>query len=55
MTIAMYELNERELLETNGGGVFLVAVAAVTAAIVLFNAAEAAGESIGRAIYYATH
>lgn len=61
-TIAMYgDLNCQELSaeesRTLNGGVhpFLIAAAAITVGIVLFNEAEDAGEKIGKAIYHATH
>jgi hypothetical protein len=61
-TIAMYgDLNCQELsaeesrMLTGGLHPFLVAGAAITVGIALFNAAEDAGEKIGKAIYHATH
>ncbi|MHB8062260.1 MAG: hypothetical protein ACYDG2_06455 [Ruminiclostridium sp.] len=52
------QLDEKELLKVEGGAFwvpFVALAAAATVAIVLFNEAETAGESIGKAIYYATH
>ena len=61
-TIAMYgdlncqELSVEESKSLNGGvHPFLVAAAAITIGFALFNAAEDAGETIGKALYHATH
>lgn len=50
-----YELRKEDLAEVNGGASIVGMAVAVTACVVLYNACESAGESIGRAIYYATH
>jgi len=52
--LGLCDLREDELRDVDGGG-FLVVVAAVTAAVILFNTCEKAGEAVGKAIYHATH
>ncbi|UJF34226.1 class IIb bacteriocin, lactobin A/cerein 7B family [Paenibacillus hexagrammi] len=54
MTKGFVELNEREVMEINGGS-WPVIIAAVAAAAVAWNAIEAGGEKIGKAIYNVTH
>lgn len=55
-SLCFNDMGREDLMEVNGGvHPILVAAAAVTACVVVFNACETAGESIGRAIYYATH
>lgn len=51
----LVELDGNEIQQVSGGLAFLLAVAGVTAAVLLFNACEAAGEKIGQAAYNATH
>lgn len=50
-----YELNELECQQVGGAMAFLPAVGVAAAGLALFSAAEKVGESVGRALYKATH
>ena len=50
----MQEMNTEELQNTQGGGILAVA-AAVAAVVGVYTICHEAGETIGKAIYYATH
>lgn len=54
-TNQLNELNENEISVVSGGNPLAVGIAAAAAGVALFNAAEAAGEKIGKFIFNATH
>lgn len=53
--LQMRALTDEEIGLISGGNPALVIAAAVTASFAALSAAEAFGEKLGKALYYATH